>query len=268
MVRADYEIGLVLFVGSPLLYRRMFDALLHSMDQCGGDVRVHVAETGMPDPGLYENPFFAINTRKLAIWRDMAWGAQRPIVLLDTDMLVLRPLVDAFADFEGEVGITVRPDGLLNAGAVYLRPGEAAQGFMDRWCEVNDALFEHEFELMAWQEKQPGMNQPALRKLLDQGEPVCELPCWKWNCMDSCWRDFQLGETGVLHLKGALRRCVFDGGPVPRGADMAAMVGRWFAQPGAQSFPVASANEAADEAADGGRDESLGVVSLPQEAAV
>ncbi len=216
MVHSKYRIATVIFDDSPLVYHRMAQALELSVHCNAGDVRLQMFHCKTPTGTIHENVSFAWNTLKLRFWEEAvldALDAGERIVLLDADMLVLRDLSQVFSnDKPFDIGITFRPDGFLNGGAIYVDSADgcanAIRLFFHTWRSMNDALYFDPKTLEQFFKVHPGMNQTSLFHILGLPVlgPVCikKLTTLEWNCMNSDWHLFN-SSTAVLHIKGVLR---------------------------------------------------------------
>ena len=215
MVRPDYRIVTVIFGNSNPGFDRLIDVFLHSCACNAGRAEVHVIGTGRPCPrNDSENPSYADNSEKLRIWEEELKKSDVPVAFLDADMLVLRPLMDAFGPCH--VNLTLRPGAMwLNAGAVFCLPTPKAQDIMRVWRETNDSIRDNKEWLDRAIEHHNGLNQTAMVHLLEEeyyqhfeDGDIGYLSCDKYNCMDTTWRMFDLDRCSILHIKGRLREAV------------------------------------------------------------
>lgn len=178
---------------------------------------------------------FESNTRKLEQWSgwvDAAADGAR-VLLVDADMLVLRPLDPVWDDETFDVAYSVRPAGArypLNGGVVAVRVGPAARAFFRAWVAENARMFADRRYHDRWRAQFGGINQAALGALLeclDTDVRVATLPCLEWNCEDACWPAFDPAVTRILHIKSDLRQaCLFPG---PHRGRWPELVSRWRA---------------------------------------
>lgn len=155
-----------------------------------------------PPEGMNTNQF------KLDLWKDAVAKADKPLVLIDCDMVVLRDLGDAF-DEEFDIGITTRPSkSWFNGGVVFVRPSKKTTRFFERWKVWNDYLIDNPDEREKAVSQHVGLNQPAFVWLLEREGTDCEIkhfPCSEWNCGQVTWADFGKDTTRCLHVKSILR---------------------------------------------------------------
>jgi hypothetical protein len=207
-----YEMVCTVFEDSDPGFDRLVGGLERSvLHNCASDARLTICEMARPESN-HRLPMHTDNTVKLRHWCEVMREAERAVVFLDADCLVLRDLGAVFdGEADWDVAITVWGDARnrLNAGVVFARPTEGARGFFEDWVAENERLFADTARLDEWQSKQPGMNQPALRQMMERGEHrgnAIELPCAVYNaCEPTQWQAVG-AETHVLHVKGSLRR--------------------------------------------------------------
>ncbi len=164
------------------------------------------------------------NTHKLERWKAILDQAEdgRPILLIDTDTVILRELEPIWRqDFD--VAFTTKPADSrfpLNGGVMFVRAGAASRWFLAKWAATNRVfLTDRRYSHNPLRKKFGGINQAALGAVLQQTLPdvrVCELPCSEWNCEDESWQKFG-PQTRILHIKSGLRREVLKlYGPRPK----------------------------------------------------
>ena len=175
----------------------------------------------------------SVNTGKLERWNEFVQGISEPTICCDADMLCLGPLEDAF-DAEFDVAYTVRP-GLrrFQAGAVFVRPTEAAKAWFFDWTMLNDSLLDDAERMDAMIAQHGGVNQASLALMTERssnGVLLAALPCEVWNSCSQTWGTFG-PETRLLHLTGRLRRAAMTGRVPAKGGpygDMVPMVTAWL----------------------------------------
>lgn len=157
------------------------------------------------------------NTEKLDRWVAAVDAAPdgQPMLLIDADTAILRPLDDVWQQ-PFDVAITVREPGCrlpLNAGVVFVRATAAARALLRRWRDINRQMVtDHELH-REWKRRYGGLNQAALgcamseRAIADLA--LLRLPCLEWNCEDSSWSAFDPARTRILHVKSLLRKVIF-----------------------------------------------------------
>jgi len=150
------------------------------------------------------------NNEKLKIWRDIVHESDKPVVLMDSDIIVLDDINDGF---QGDITLTSRPGRWVNAGVVFCRPTQTARDFMDAWVKEDQRLSSGNVaggrptNLLRAQRKTKvlGMNQTALRVIYDD---------WKdhiaWvkgeiynSCQPSLWE--KRDNARVIHVKDELQ---------------------------------------------------------------
>ena len=151
------------------------------------------------------------NNEKLKIWRDIVHETDKPVVLMDSDIIVLDDVGDGF---HADVTLTNRPGKWVNAGVVFCKPTQTARDFMDAWVEKDQELASGNVaagrptNLIRAQRKTKvlGMNQTALRVIYDE---------WKqhiaWvsgeiynSCQPSLWNKTE--NARVIHVKDSLQQ--------------------------------------------------------------
>jgi len=197
-----------------IAWRRLSSAFESSVkaNATHGELEMIYASPPPVVPGIART--YANNTYKLRLWAEAVYRSPLPVVLMDTDTLVLRDLRRAFRE-EFDVAYTTRPGELpINAGVVFVNQTDAARQFMADWQAVNDQLLVDVHQLVSAISEHAGINQAALLRLLatrDHIASVKPLACSEWNSCDQTWE--QLDEnTAVLHVKGLLRHVALGGG--------------------------------------------------------
>lgn len=156
------------------------------------------------------------NTHKLDAWTAIVDAAEdgEPILLLDADTVILRPLDDVWAH-PFDVAYTVKPETAalpFNGGVVFVRATAAAREFMGLWRAKNRLFLENPQEFDVWRNF-GGLNQASLGAVLRQKQhhaAIKKLPCLEWNCEDEHWGQFETGVTRILHVKSHLQRAIFQ----------------------------------------------------------
>lgn len=170
-----------------------------------------------PVPGTQREYKFVANTQKLDDWcrviREAPIGDR--ICLIDGDVFFVNGIDDVW-DRDFDIAYTVRPEYIIpiNGGVVFVRVTPETRAFMERWRQVNAAMYGDEVFHMEWKVKYGGLNQASFGCLLetwDHGLNLLTLPCTEWNCEDSAWGEFDPAFTRILHVKSGLRRLIFDG---------------------------------------------------------
>lgn len=161
------------------------------------------------------------NNYKLRFWRDLVHMATEPLVLMDTDTIVLDDISGGFSD--QDLTLTTRPHKWLNGGVVFVKPTQYARDFFDEWVRVDQWLYEGATDsgasvrlLQAWQSTGVrGQNQTALALMKDK---------WSWGWADgmvynSCQpRMWGNKNEKVIHVKDGLQMDVMGKKPTFRKA--------------------------------------------------
>lgn len=171
-----------------------------------------------PEPvqGLQRETLLVVNTQKLDLWCRTIIEAPvgDRICLMDSDTLLVNGLDDAW-DLDFDFAYTVRDYIIpINAGVLFVRVTPETKAFMQRWSDVNAAMYADVPYHLQWKEKYGGMTQASLGSILesdDHGLNLLTLPCREWNCEDSSWGEFDPAVTRVLHIKSGLRELIFRG---------------------------------------------------------
>lgn len=179
------------------------------------DIRVEPIEPDIMAP-CTGNPSHAWNAAKLAWWNAQVQGCPdgTPVVLMDADMMILRPLAPVW-DLTFDVAYTTRDAKTsrlpLNGGFVALRASASVKAALARWQSVDDAMCREGTRHAEFHRKYAGMNQASFGFQLEQGGfsglELEKLPCQEWNCCE--WLNFA-PNTRVVHVKSRLRRTVFN----------------------------------------------------------
>jgi hypothetical protein len=180
--------------------------------QANTDAEIKVHE--IPDLRTSTRVELATNHYKLKKWREIVYKATCPVVLSDADICFLGDIEDGFTDHP--ITLTARSQRWCNAGVVFVRPGQEANDFFDRWCEMDDWLHQGERDSkgnpirlkQAWQETGiKGHNQTALAKIKDEFT-FGWVPGKTYNAsLRSEWK----GNPKVVHVKDSLRIDVLSG---------------------------------------------------------
>lgn len=218
-------------------YDRLARVLAYTArQQCQGwDVRIDRIVPDIPAP-CTGNPSHAWNTSKLDWWADVADACPdgTPLVLMDADMAILRPL-DPIWEPSFDLAYTIRDPKTsrlpFNGGLVAIRVSPKTKAAIRRWQVVNDAMCREGTDHAVWHKKYAGMNQASFGSLIEGdgfvGLSVRQLPCQEWNCCE--WSNFA-ENTRVLHVKSRLRRAVFGSAPPQYGrGDLSPLVREWHA---------------------------------------
>lgn len=198
-------------------YTRMARVLAHTARRhCPGwAINVNFLQ---PEPvrGVQRESKFVVNSQKLDIWCRIIVDAPigDRICLVDSDTFLVNGIDDVW-DRDFDIAYTVR-DYIIpfNTGVMFVRVTPETQAFMERWRQVNAAMYADVSYHMKWRQKYGGMTQSSLGCILesdDHGLDLLTLPCVEWNCEDSAWGDFDPAVTRIVHVKSGLRRLIFQG---------------------------------------------------------
>lgn len=177
---------------------------------------------------------FDSNHHKFSEWVKAMDRTNDDVILIDSDMLILRDLSDAFND-DFDIGITalpgfekflkeapvVRPgktDGQqdrlpYNGGVVFVRNNDAARGFIHKWGEIDHRMYKEDKALHTrYRLKYAGMNQASLGWMMEnyKGVKIKFFDCREWNWCRDKWPWPSHGEPGprILHIKSRTRKNV------------------------------------------------------------
>jgi hypothetical protein len=161
------------------------------------------------------------NTQKMLFWSRLVDEAPdgAELLLLDADIMVLRPLDDLWTR-SFDMAYTTKVDARLpfNTGVVALRLSPAVRAFHERWVNEQLKMLRDQAFHATYRHKYGGIHQAALGYCLEQGAAkhleLLELPCTEWNCEDATWRQFSPETTRIVHLKSGLRSARLRSGPV------------------------------------------------------
>lgn len=167
-------------------------------------------------------PSHVANTQKMVEWARVVETATDgdEILLMDVDMVILRPLDDVWAQ-PFDYAYTVKPTTRypFNSGVVFVRVSERIRAFFRVWCAENLRMLGDRDRHMPWRKKYGGINQAALGFALEHDVMrdlhVLPLPCAEWNCEDSSWPTFRPERVRILHVKSQLRKIIFNKEAVP-----------------------------------------------------
>ncbi|MFP4365534.1 MAG: glycosyltransferase family 2 protein [Bacteroidales bacterium] len=139
---------------------------------------------------------------KHQIWAEEARKANCPVVLMDTDTIVLKDIDEVFKqDFD--IAVTARDNDLhwLNAGVVFVKPTDKAYDILDLWTEEISHSRNYKKKT-----GHVGFAQPVFAWLYTNNKfrgKVIKVPCSKYNCVQP-WDDYC--SASVIHVKSGLRR--------------------------------------------------------------
>lgn len=203
----------------------------------GWQVRIDRIAPELPAP-CTGNPSHAWNTSKLDWWNDVVQVCPdgTPVVLMDADMAILRPLDPLWAD-PFDLAYTIRDARTsrlpLNGGLVAIRVSPATKAAIRQWQQVNLGMCREGTKHAEYHKRYAGMNQSSFGCLLEEGGlsglNVRQLSCQEWNCCE--WLGFDRAITRVVHVKSRLRRAVFGSAPAthPTQGSLGGIVDLWHA---------------------------------------
>jgi len=199
------------------MYARMARVLDYTARRHCPGWAVNVRQTE-PEPVIGERrrALLIVNTQKLGLWCRTILEAPvgDRICLIDSDTFLVNGF-DGVWDQDFDIAITVRDFVIpINTGVIFVRVTPQTKAFMQRWHDVNAAMYADIPFHTQWAEKYGGMTQASLGSILESGDHglnVLNLPCREWNCEDSSWGEFDPAVTRVLHVKSGLRRLIFTG---------------------------------------------------------
>ena len=179
-----------------------------------------------PESYKWVAPFLWSNDYKMNLWDDamQRFPDGEQVVFVDSDILILRPLDDAF-DLEFDVGYTVR-EGTppFNSGVIFVRVNERSRKFFREWRIANNKLIAKGADITEYVRECVGANQTAFRYVMDSiamgdakkwADPpkMVAFPCSIWNCEQMSYKYFDRDQTRVLHVKSQLREYLLNDAP-------------------------------------------------------
>lgn len=195
-------------------YQRFAAVLAHTAAVHCPDWERHVDTI---DPtGLYDHTMhgFASNTEKLDWWVRFAKAQPdgTPVLLMDADMAILRPLDDLWSR-EFDIAYTTRAGRFpFNGGVVALRVSEPVRTFLTDWQTLNNHFLGHPLAHRPYRNKFGGINQASFGALLPEagrrGLAIRTLPGKDWNIEQTYWRSYDHETARILHVKSHLRHLI------------------------------------------------------------
>lgn len=206
-MKKEYEITHVLFGQDPL-WQILSQGLIRSIHR-------NTSANGLKkqvQPSIignltYARPQHVDNFNKLAHWRKIVHQADCPLALMDADCLVLEDLEHVWGLCDRDIILTSRGNKWVNAGVVFVRPGEVAQGFFNDWAWEDEQVL-----YRGRKERKPdtqyhivGQNQISLWNIYqDWKRHIGWVDCETYNsCESRYWEHYHI--TKVVHVKSALR---------------------------------------------------------------
>ena len=162
-------------------------------------------------PKLFKN--FGDGTRSVeaskkgCLWQvglESVVDLNRPIVFLDADTMVLKPLDRVFQD-RFDIGYTIR-DGYkwpLNTGVLFVVKSPSVDKMFEKWVDYTEKILSDNVLIQEAIDKEGGADQMSFRYILNEFKDLTFLPLSSktWN-MDKCTRD--MDSVGIFHFKGCL----------------------------------------------------------------
>lgn len=185
-------------------YKRLLDVFLYSIRK-NTPYEVDVLTLEAPDRDGQSRSFDS-NTAKLDAWVNYFKDKQGQYVLMDCDMLVLKPFHEVF-EREFDIGYTYRGRPPFNGGVVYVNVNKYSLKLLRDWRDVNKKMYKDWGFHREYRTKYTGMNQAAFGYLLENN-PDCNIeafPCRIYNACDNHWRTLS-DRAKVIHYKSELRR--------------------------------------------------------------
>ncbi len=144
---------------------------------------------------------------KHQVWAQEARKANCPVVLMDTDTILIRDIDEVFEQ-EFDIAITVKDHyrNWLNAGVVFVHPTEKAFGILELWTKEIDRAKNYKRKT-----GHAGFAQPVFVWLHDNNMfdgNILKIPCAKYNCVQP-WNDYKT--ASVIHVKSGLRESLVTG---------------------------------------------------------
>lgn len=201
-----YHIGHVIF-GQDEVWETLSMGLMRSIfrNTAAKMMKQRIRIPAIKDPHIKQQHL--ANFNKLRHWQEMAGSSPCPLVLMDADCLVLADLYHVFENNDYDIVLTSREDKWVNAGVVFIRPGETANQFFDAWVWEDEKVLHQNRH-----SRKPntpyhivGQNQISLWNIYPEfKDKIGWVPCQTYNsCEARYWQDH--GRTKVVHVKSALR---------------------------------------------------------------
>lgn len=164
----------------------------------------------------FANDSHADNTQKMEQWNATVQNSRDGdrILLVDADTFFVNPIDDIWGR-EFDIAYTVKQAKFpFNSGVMFVRVTETTKAFFSDWAEENRRMLASSGAHAPWRRKYGGINQAAFGKMLKspsaKSMSILAIPCREWNCEDSSWAAFDRDTTRIIHVKGALRRALFE----------------------------------------------------------
>lgn len=193
--------ALTVFYDTGQDWRQMLKVLETSWEQYH-DIPLQVVKQDPPDKKSVAYGLDT-NTDKLSLWQV---HFDQDTIFLDCDMLIKGNLVEGFEEIS-DIGYTTRrdPSGFpFNAGVIFARHTSYSQEFMAEWVRVNGLLYADTDLRNKWAQVVPGINQPALAKMMAEGWEIDPLPDIYNMCDIRYWK-----QAKAVHVKSRIRNLMF-----------------------------------------------------------
>lgn len=142
------------------------------------------------------------NHHKLNVWRN---HFTEDTIFCDCDMMVRADIVDGF-EYVSDIGYTVRSTQgrPFNAGVIFARHTTYSKQFLKEWCRIDEKMHSNNKFRKKWSKVVPGMNQPALACMLDEGWEADKVP-EVYNICDA----YRWKQAKMVHIKSESRNICF-----------------------------------------------------------
>lgn len=200
-------------------YDRLLSVFLRSAEHHIPHIPIEVIRIPEPTLGKRRHRGLTANTVKLRLQEEALKKSEGNVMLMDCDMMFLGDPSDAFEqDFD--IGYIKRRDRLIpiNGGMIFVKVNERSLEFFEKYREVNDNMYEIPEFHQKYRGKYHGMNQSAFGYMLEKYEgdaKVLDFPAEIYDSCDDTWHT-AMDKAKAVHIKGKLRRLVFDNGQPKR----------------------------------------------------
>lgn len=214
------------YPGYPHQYEDMLIALKKSCRRQMPDIEFVVLNLPEPENGTDRHIGYHSNTIKLRELASYADHENDDLIIIDADMLCMRPAYHAFEEIF-DVAYTMRtriiPGGpTINGGVMMIRNNERARSWLRCLCCVNENMFLEKWFHSLWASHYPGMNQSAMGYMIERSMHPAILHEYKteeWNAVDCDWKNPEINPV-FCHYKGQLREWIKN--------PLAKFVYRWY----------------------------------------
>ncbi|HZG43904.1 MAG TPA: hypothetical protein VEY93_13135 [Longimicrobium sp.] len=163
--------------------------------------------------GLQRETLLVVNTQKLDLWcrTIIAAPVGDRICLTDSDTFLVNSRGDAW-DLDFDIAYTVRDYIIpINAGVLFVRVTPESKAFMQRWRDVNAAMYPDVPYHLRWKEKYGGMTPGERGQHPRERRPRAEPSHPPLPRVESRGPGLGRAVTRVLHVKSGLRELIFRG---------------------------------------------------------